>query len=97
MTDLVIECVRAKQQPGIRSCMFSRRQSSCIMNELLIFFLLCGATMEAASGMLIHSTALRPLTVWPSAHPQCVCNVCRCCATTVIMTGRVCESLVPYI
>ena len=24
-------------------------------------FLLCGATMEAAAGMLIHSTALRPI------------------------------------
>ena len=53
--------------------------------------------MEAAAGMLIHSTALRPITIWPSAHPQCVCNVCRCCVATVAMTGCVCESLVPYL
>ena len=38
-------------------------------------FFLFGATMVAAAGMLIHNTALRPITVWPSAHPQCVCNV----------------------
>jgi len=27
----------------------------------LFYFLLCGATMEAAAGMPIHSTALRPI------------------------------------
>ena len=57
----------------------------------------CGATIEAAAGMLIHSTALRLITTWPSAHPQCVCSVCRCCAATVIVTGSVYESLVLYI
>ena len=35
-------------------------------------FVLCGATMEAGAGMLIHSTALRPITTRPSAHPHCV-------------------------
>ena len=37
-------------------------------------FVLCGATMEAVARMLIHSTALRPITTRPSAHPQCVCS-----------------------
>ena len=60
-------------------------------------FVLCGATMEAVAGMLINSTALRPITTRPIAHPQRACSVCRCCAATVVMTGRVCESLVPYL
>ena len=46
-----------------------------------------GATMEVAAGMLIHSTALRPVTTRPSAHPQRVCSVCRCCVATVVMTA----------
>jgi len=53
--------------------------------------------MEAVAGMLIHRTALRPITTRPSARPQCVCNVCGCCAATVVMTERVCDSLVPYL
>ena len=58
---------------------------------------LFGATMEAVAGMLIHSTALRPVTAWPSVHLQCLCSVCKCCAAAVVMTMRVCESLVLYI
>jgi len=41
----------------------------------------------------IHSTALRPLTARPSAHLQCVFSVCKCCAATVVMIVRVCETL----
>ena len=31
-------------------------------------FVLFGSTMEAAAGMLIHSTALRPITTRPNVH-----------------------------
>ena len=44
-----------------------------------------------------HSTALMPITTRPSVHLQCVCSVCRWCATTVVMTVCVYESLVLYI
>jgi len=37
------------------------------------------------------------ITTRPIVHPQSVCSVCRCCAATVVMTGRVCESLVLFI
>ena len=36
-----------------------------------MFFLLCGATMEAAAGMLIYS-AEAYILIWPSVHPHCV-------------------------
>jgi len=41
--------------------------------------------MEAVAGMLIHSTALRPVMKWTSAHIHCVCSICKCCAATVVM------------
>jgi len=53
--------------------------------------------MEAVAGMLIHSTALRPVTARRSTHLQCLCSVCKCCTATVVMTVRVYESLVLYI
>ena len=58
--------------------------------RLRLSFVLFRATVEAVAGMLIHSTALRPITTRPSVHPQCVCSVCRCCAATVVMTEEPC-------
>ena len=40
----------------------------------VLFF--CGATMEAVTGMLIHSTALRSVTARPSTHLQCDAVLC---------------------
>ena len=40
----------------------------------------CGATMEAVAGMLLHSTALRPVScTGPMRIPGvCVCEMCVC-------------------
>ena len=39
-----------------------------VQSRAFFSFVLFGATMEEAAGKLIHSTALRPITIWPSAH-----------------------------
>jgi len=43
-----------------------------------------GVTVDAESGMTMHSQRWRPLsttTAWPTARPRCVqCRVCECCA-----------------
>ena len=57
------------------------------LGKVVRSFALFGATMEAVAGMLIHSTALRPITTRPSAHLQCLCSICRCCVATVVMTA----------
>ena len=38
-------------------------------------FVLFAATVEAVTDMLMHSTALRPVTARPSVHLQCVREV----------------------
>ena len=53
--------------------------------------------MEAAAGMLIHSTALRPIDMAQCASPLCVVSV----GAVRPLSGRHCqgvsvESLVPY-
>ena len=51
--------------------------------------------MEAAAGMVIHNTALRPIDMAQCASPLCVVSCDHCQGATD--KGVSVESLVPYI